>query len=91
MDAFKHMAGGQWHVPSAGNKNTVWTQDPSGGNMIVANCSSKAMPMATQRSNATLITFAPEMLLILEDIAKRGYDDHARANVNHLMGRMRNA
>lgn len=92
MDAFKHIAGGQWYVPNvAGSKsNTVWTQDPTGGEMIVADCSSKATPMATQRAHAQLITFAPEMFLVLEDIARRGYDDHARANVKHLMERMRN-
>jgi len=87
---FKQMAGGQWFVPSVvGSKgNTVWTQDPTGGSMIVADCSSKAMPVATQRANARLITFAPDMLLVLEDIAKRGYDDQARKNVKFLMERM---
>lgn len=87
---FKHIAGGQWFVPSTvGSKgNTVWTQDPTGGSMIVADCSSKAMPVGTQRANARLITFAPDMLLVIEDIAKRGYDDHARKNVKFLMERM---
>jgi hypothetical protein len=87
---FKHIAGGHWFVPVvAGSKsNTVWTQDPTGGTMLVADCSSKAMPVATQRANARLISFAPEMLLVLEDIAQRGYDDHNRANVKHLMKRI---
>lgn len=87
---FKHIAGGHWFVPSTvGSKcNTVWTQDPTGGEMIVADCGSKASPLATQRAHAKLISFAPEMLLVLEDIARRGYDDQARKNVKHLMGRM---
>jgi len=90
---FKHISGGQWFVPLVvGSKgNTVWTQDPTGGSMIVADCTSKAIPVATQRANARLITFAPEMLLVLEDIASRGYDDHARASVKALIGRMNNA
>ena len=87
---FKHIAGGQWFVPSTvGSKgNTVWTQDPTGGSMIVADCSSKAIPVGTQRANARLITFAPDMLLVIEDIAKRGYDGHARKSVKFLMERM---
>lgn len=87
---FKQMAGGQWFIPSVvGSKgNTVWTQDPTGGSMIVADCSSKAMPVGTQRANARLITFAPDLLLVIEDIYKRGYDDQARKNVKFLMERM---
>lgn len=87
---FKHIAGGHWYVPVvAGSKsNTVWTQDPTGGTMIVADCNSKAIPVATQRANARLISFAPEMLLVLEDIAKNGFDDQAQDNVKHLMKRM---
>jgi len=87
---FKHIAGGHWFVPSVvGSKgNTVWTQDPTGGSMIVADCSSKSMPVGTQRANARLITFAPDMLLVIEDIANRGYDDQARKNVKFLMERM---
>lgn len=87
---FKQIAGGHWFVPSAvGSKsNTVWTQDPTGGSMIVADCSSRSTPLATQRANAKLISHAPEMLLVLEDIAKRGYDNHARENVKTLIGRM---
>jgi hypothetical protein len=46
------------------------------------------MPIATQRAHAKLITFAPDMLLVLEDIAKRGYDGQARKNVKFLMERM---
>jgi hypothetical protein len=56
--------------------------------MIVADCSSKAMPVGTQRANARLITFAPDLLLVIEDIYKRGYDDQARKNVKFLMERM---
>lgn len=87
---FKHIAGGYWFVPSTvGSKgNTVWTQDPQGGSMIVADCSSRSTPIATQRAHAKLITFAPDMLLVLEDIAKRGYDGQARKNVKFLMERM---
>ena len=87
---FKHIAGGHWFVPSTvGSKgNTVWTQDPQGGSMIVADCSSRALPIATQRAHAKLIALAPDMLLVLEDIAKRGYDDQARKNVKFLMERM---
>lgn len=90
---FKHIAGGHWFVPSSvGSRgNTVWTQDPTGGSMIVADCSSRAIPVATQRANARLIMHAPEMLLVLEDIAKRGYDDHARKSVKVLMERMNHA
>ena len=89
---FKHIAGGHWFVPSTvGSKgNTVWTQDPTGGMMIVADCSSKSIPIATQRAHAKLITLAPDMLLVLEDIAKRGYDGQARKNVKFLMERMSN-
>jgi hypothetical protein len=87
---FKHIAGGHWFVPSTvGSKgNTVWTQDPQGGSMIVADCSSRATPIATQRAHAKLIALAPDMLLVLEDIAKRGYDDQARKNVKFLIERM---
>lgn len=87
---FKHIAGGHWFVPSTvGSKgNTVWTQDPTGGSMIVADCSSRATPIATQRDHAKLISFAPDMLLVLEDIYKRGYDDHAQDNVKYLIERM---
>jgi len=87
---FKHIAGGHWFVPSTvGSKgNTVWTQDPTGGSMIVADCSSRSTPIATQRAHAKLISFAPDMLLVLEDIAKRGYDGHARKSMKFLMERM---
>jgi hypothetical protein len=46
------------------------------------------MPIATQRAHARLIANAPDMLLVLEDIAKRGYDGQARKNVKFLMERM---
>jgi len=87
---FKHIAGGHWFVPSTvGSKgNTVWTQDLTGGSMIVADCSSRALPLATQRDHAKLISFAPDMLLVLEDIYKRGYDDHAQDSVKYLIERM---
>jgi hypothetical protein len=89
---FKHIAGGQWFVPlTVGSKgNTVWTQDPTGGSMIVADCSSKAIPIATQRFNARLISFAPEMLIMLEEISKHGLDETARNSLKSLFGRMKN-
>jgi hypothetical protein len=59
--------------------------------MIVADCSSRALPIATQRAHAHLISNAPDMLLVLEDISKRGYDTHARKSLKFLMERMSHA
>jgi hypothetical protein len=87
---FKQIAGGHWYVPTTvGSKgNTVWTQDPQGGEMIVADCSSKALPIATQRAHAKLISFAPDMLIMLEEIKRHGFDDTSRKSLKSLFERM---
>jgi hypothetical protein len=71
------------------NGNTVWATHPVLGQVRIADCNSKSIPLGTQRQHAHLIAHSVDMLFMLEDIERRGYDDTAKANLKHLMGRIK--
>lgn len=73
------------------NGNTVWAFHPVMGQVKIADCNSKAIALSTQRQHAHLIAHAMDMLYMLEDIQRSGYDDTAKANLKLLMEKIKNA
>ncbi|MFZ4600370.1 MAG: hypothetical protein ACOYNN_17155 [Terrimicrobiaceae bacterium] len=73
------------------NGNTVWANHPALGQVRIADCNSKAIPLGTQRQHAHLIAHAVDMLFKLEDIERGGYDDTAKTNLKLLMEKINNA
>jgi hypothetical protein len=57
----------QWWVGSP-DKNTVW-EYTSIGDVLVADCTSRALTIQAQRSNARLIANAPRMYEVIKSIA----------------------
>jgi hypothetical protein len=68
--------------------NTVWANHPVSGQVRIADCNSKSIPLGTQRQHAQLISHAVDMLYMLEDIQRRGYDHYAQTNLKLLMERI---
>ena len=89
---FKQIISDAWSCGSkAGSKgNTVWAHHPMLGQVLIADCNSNAVPLATQRAHAKLISHAVEMFYVLEDIQRSGYDENARTNLAVLLERMSN-
>jgi hypothetical protein len=59
---FKHITPHPW---TAG-KLTVWSYPHEHGKHLVANCTNRNIPVATQRANARLIAIAPQMYEIIQ-------------------------
>ena len=58
---FNHITPHPW---TAG-KLTVWSYPHEHGKNLVANCTNRNIPVATQRANARLIAIAPQMFEII--------------------------
>jgi hypothetical protein len=81
----------QWFVggKEGSNGNTVWAYHPSVGQIRIADCNSKSLPLGTQRKHSKLISHAVDMLHMLEDIKGSGYDETAQKNLKVLLERMK--
>ena len=73
---FKHITPHPW---TAG-KLTVWSYPHEHGKHLVANCTNRNIPVATQRANARLIAIAPQMY----EIIQRMHTEDAQALVRYM-------
>ena len=89
---FKQIMSSEWFTGGKTGSlgNTVWAHHPTQGQVKIADCNSKAVPLATQREHAKLISHAVDMLFMLEDIQRSGFDDTAKQNLKKLFERMSN-
>jgi hypothetical protein len=89
---FKQAHHANWFMggKEGSNGNTVWATHPTAGQVRIADCNSKTLTLACQRDNARLISFALDMLYMLEDIKSSGYDETAKQNLKVLFERMSN-
>ena len=62
---FKHTTPYPW----CAQNSTVWDYE---GQSIIASCTSKNLPTATQRANARLIAIAPQMYEIIRKMQSEG-------------------
>jgi hypothetical protein len=73
---FKHITPHPW---IAGNL-TVWSYPHEHEQFIVANCTNRNIPVATQRANARLIAIAPQMYEIIQKMQS----EDAKALVRYM-------
>lgn len=62
---FKHTTPYPWFAQNT----TVWDYE---GQVILASCASKNLPLATQRANARLIAIAPQMYEMIRNLNTEG-------------------
>ena len=88
-NTFKSITAGFWmRKLGTGNKGTTVWAKTSQGEVLVADCSSKATSLFAQQANAKLIALAPDMYMVLEDIRKHGLDANAKRGIDYIIGRM---
>ena len=61
---FKHISPAPWTAGSL----TVWGYPNKYGRPLIANCTNKNVPIATQRANARLIAIAPQMFELIRQM-----------------------
>ena len=68
----------KWYVPKGqgASRTTVWEQTDQ-GDVLIARCENKNLPLTYQRANARLVALAPSMALVLNHVLANGMDDFA--------------
>lgn len=68
----------KWYVPKGrgASRTTVWEQTDQ-GDVLIARCENKSVPLTYQRANARLVALAPTMALVLNHVLDNGVDDFA--------------
>jgi len=75
----------KWYVPKGrgASRTTVWEQTDQ-GDVLIARCESKNVPLVYQRANARLVALAPTMALVLNHILDNGLDDFAEDSIKMI-------
>ena len=75
----------RWYIPKGqgASRTTVWEQTDH-GDVLIARCENKNLPLTYQRANARLVALAPSMALVLNHILENGMDDFAEDSIRTI-------
>lgn len=80
----------RWYIPKSqgSSRTSVWEQTDT-GDVLIARCDNKTIPLTYQRANARLVALAPSMALVLNHVLEHGVDDFAEDSIrmiNKILG-----